>query len=290
MVRIFSSKVRTFLFGAALVLPVVAAFPVLAAGGGGELPPRLKWSFEGPLGTYDRAQLQRGFKVYKEVCSACHSAKKISFRNLSQKGGPEFSEAQVKALAATYQVQDGPNEKGEMFERAGRASDRFPSPYANEQAARASNGGAYPPDFSVLAKARGYSPGFPRFITDAFTQEAEYGVDYIVALLTGYTTAPAGITLQAGQYYNKFMSGNIISMAAPLQDGQVEYPKGADGKSPVPETKEQYSKDVAAFMMWMAEPHLEQRKSMGFRVMLFLIVFAGLLYLTKKRIWARAKH
>jgi ubiquinol-cytochrome c reductase cytochrome c1 subunit len=258
------------------------------AAGDAVLPPRIDWSFQGPFGIYDQAQLQRGFKIYREVCSACHSAKKLAFRNLAQTGGPAFSEAQIKALAANYKVTDGPNDKGEMFERDARPADRWPSPFPNELAARAANGGAYPPDFSVLAKARGYSPGFPKFITDAFTQEAEYGVDYIAALLTGYKEAPQGFKLQAGQYYNTYMPGNVISMAAPLSDGLVEYPKDEAGKPIAPETKEQYAKDVSAFMMWMAEPHLNQRKTMGFRVMLFLLVFAGLLYFTKKRVWSRA--
>ncbi len=274
---------------AALIMGLSAYTSHAIAAAPGPTPPRQAWSFEGPFGTYDDTQLQRGFKVYREVCSACHSAKKLAFRNLSQAGGPGFSEGQVKALAAEYKVKDGPDDRGEMFERTARPADRWPSPFANEQAARASNGGAYPPDFSVLAKARGYSPGFPKFITDAFTQEAEYGVDYLVALLTGYTDAPKDFVLQPGQYYNTHMPGNVISMAPPLQNGQVQYPKGADGKSIAPETVEQYSKDVAAFMMWMAEPHLEQRKAMGFKVMLFLVLFAGLLYFAKKRVWMRAK-
>ena len=276
-------------FSALTISFLIATSSVAFAAGSAPIPPRQSWSFEGPLGTFDKTQLQRGFKIYREVCSSCHSAKKIAFRNLSQVGGPGFSDAQVKALAAEYKVKDGPNEQGEMFERAARASDRWPSPFANEQAARAANGGAYPPDFSVLAKARGYSPGFPKFITDAFTQEAEYGVDYITALLTGYTDAPKDFALQPGQYYNKYMPGHVISMAQPFQNGQIEYPKGADGKPIAPETVEQYAKDVSAFMMWMAEPHLDQRKSIGFKVMLFLALFAVLLYFTKKRVWSRAK-
>ena len=276
-------------FSALTISFLIATSSVALAAGSAPIPPRQSWSFEGPLGTFDKTQLQRGFKIYREVCSSCHSAKKIAFRNLSQVGGPGFSDAQVKALAAEYKVKDGPNEQGEMFERAARASDRWPSPFANEQAARAANGGAYPPDFSVLAKARGYSPGFPKFITDAFTQEAEYGVDYITALLTGYTDAPKDFALQPGQYYNKYMPGHVISMAQPFQNGQIEYPKGADGKPIAPETVEQYAKDVSAFMMWMAEPHLDQRKSIGFKVMLFLALFAVLLYFTKKRVWSRAK-
>lgn len=285
MIKRFFNLTASFVLSSVLIAPLSIAF----AAGDAPIPPRQSWSFAGPLGAYDKTQLQRGFKVYREVCAACHSAKKLAFRNLSQAGGPGFSDAQVKALAAEYKVKDGPNEQGEMFERPARPADRLPSPFPNEQAARAANGGAYPPDFSVLAKARGYSPGFPKFITDAFTQEAEYGVDYITALLTGYTDAPKGFALQPGQYYNKYMPGNVISMAAPLQNGQVEYPKNAEGKPIAPETVEQYAKDVSAFMMWMAEPHLDQRKSIGFKVMLFLALFAVLLYFTKKRVWSRAK-
>ena len=271
----------------AIGLALTLGAPAFAAGAGGEKPPRIAWSFGGPFGTYDRAQLQRGFKVYREVCAACHGAKLMAFRNLSQPGGPEFTEAQVRNLAAEFKVMDGPNSSGEMFERPGRPADRWPSPFPNDNAARAAMGGALPPDFSVLAKARSYSRGFPFFLTDALIQYQEHGADYIAALLKGYADAPAGFTLQPGQYYNRFMPGNIIAMAPPLADGQVEYPKGPDGRPSAPETMEQYSKDVTAFMMWLAEPHLEQRKSLGFRVMLFLLVFAGLLYFTKKRIWGR---
>jgi ubiquinol-cytochrome c reductase cytochrome b/c1 subunit len=255
---------------AALSLSLSLAASAANAAEGVVKPPKEKWSFDGPIGKFDRAQLQRGYKVYKEVCANCHAASLVRFRNLSQPGGPEFTPGQVTALAATYQIKDGPNETGEMFERPGRAADPFPSPFPNEQAARAANGGAYPPDMSVLAKAR------------------EQGPDYIHAILTGYKDeAPAGITLQPGQYYNEYMPGHLIAMPKPIADGQVEYPKGPDGKAPVPETVEQYSHDVAAFMMWMAEPHLEARKRLGMQVMIFLALFAGLLYYTKKKVWAR---
>lgn len=276
------------LAGAAVLAMSTQVVEMAQAAPAGPQPPRQSWSFSGPFGTYDRAQLQRGFKVYREVCAACHGLSRVAFRNLSQPGGPEFTEAQVRNLAAEYMVKDGPNDQGEMFERKGRPADRFPASFANEQAARAANGGAYPPDFSVLAKARSYSRGFPWFLTDAVTQYQEHGVDYITALLLGYDKAPAGVSVQPGQYYNTYMPGNLIAMAPPLRDGQVEYPKGPDGRPSAPETAQQYAKDVAAFMMWTAEPHLEQRKKTGLRVMLFLILFAGLLYFTKKRIWARA--
>ncbi|WP_082767488.1 cytochrome c1 [Bosea sp. PAMC 26642] len=253
------------------------------------IPPAQSWSFSGPFGKFDRAQLQRGYKVTKEVCANCHSMSLLRFRNLSQPGGPEFSTGQVLALAATYQIKDGPNEQGEMFDRPGRPADAVPAPFPNEQAARAANGGAYPPDMSVLAKARTYERGFPRFIFDIFTQYQEQGPDYIHALLGGYhEKPPEGFpSLQPGQYYNEYMPGHLIAMPKPISDGQVEYPKGPDGKSPVPETVDQYGKDVAAFMVWMAEPHLEARKRTGLMWMPFLIILGGLLYYTKKKVWAR---
>ncbi|KQU51692.1 cytochrome C [Bosea sp. Leaf344] len=278
---------RLALVGLAAGFTLSATSTVFAAGER-VIPPSLNWSFSGPFGTFDRAQLQRGFKVVKEVCANCHSMSLIRLRNLSQPGGPEFSTGQVTALAATYTIKDGPNEQGEMFDRPGRAADAFPAPFPNEQAARAANGGAYPPDLSVLAKARTYERGFPKFVFDMFTQYQEQGPDYIAALLTGYKDPPPeGVTLLPGQYYNTYMPGHLIAMPPPMQDGQVEYPKGPDGKSPVPETVAQYSKDVAAFMVWMAEPHLEQRKRIGMMVMIFLFIFGGLLYYTKKKIWAR---
>jgi ubiquinol-cytochrome c reductase cytochrome c1 subunit len=253
------------------------------------LPPRNDWTFAGPFGTFDKTQLQRGFKVYREVCASCHSMGLVSFRNLSQAGGPGFTDGQVKALAASYKVKDGPNDAGEMFERDGRPADRWPSPFPNKQAAAAANGGAIPPDFSVIAKARSYSRGFPLFLVDMFTQYQEHGVDYITALLTGYSDDTHGVEVPAGKYYNTYYPGNVIAMPKPLNDGQVEYPKGADGRPQAPETVAQYSKDVSAFLMWAAEPKLEQRKETGFRVLMFLIVLAGLLYFTKKKIWSRVE-
>ena len=254
-----------------------------------EVPPRNTWSFSGPFGTFDKAQLQRGFKVYREVCASCHSMSKLSFRNLAQPGGPEFSEAQVKTLAASYQVKDGPNDAGEMFERPGRAADRIPSPFPNKQAAAAANGGAVPPDLSVIAKARTYERGFPWFVFDIFTQFQEQGVDYSTALLQGYVEPEHGIEVPPGKYYNKYFPAKIISMPKPLSDGQVEYLKDADGKPQAPETVAQYAKDVSAFLMWAAEPHMEQRKETGFKALAFLLVFAGLLYFTKKKIWSRVE-
>lgn len=268
---------------------LLAALPLTAqAAGERVIPPQLSWSFSGPFGKFDRAQLQRGYKVYKEVCANCHSASLLRFRNLAQPGGPEFSAGQVTALAATYQIKDGPNDAGEMFERPGRAADAFPAPFPNEQASRAANGGAYPPDLSVLAKARTYERGFPRFVFDIFTQYQEQGPDYIAALLTGYKDPPPeGVTLLPGQYYNTYMPGHLIAMPNVLNDGQIEFPKGPDGQPQVPETAQQYAKDVTAFLMWAAEPHLEARKRLGLQVMLFLLIFGGLLYYTKKKVWSR---
>jgi ubiquinol-cytochrome c reductase cytochrome b/c1 subunit len=242
-------------------------------------PPREKWSFSGPFGQFDRGQLQRGFKVYREVCQVCHGLNLVSFRNLADLG---FSEAQIKAVAAEYKIKDGPNDQGEMFERDGRPADRFPQPWPNENAARARYNGV-PPDFSVLAKARTYERGFPWFVFDAFTQYQEHGVDYIAAMLQGYEDRPPqGVTIPQGLAYNKYFPGGAIAMPKPMEDGRVTYDDGA------PQTLAQYSKDVSAFLMWAAEPHLEARKRIGFQVMIFLIVFAGLLYFTKKKVWVDA--
>jgi ubiquinol-cytochrome c reductase cytochrome c1 subunit len=275
------------LLGAAAYAAEDKAAPEAAAGSHGEVrPPRLDWSFAGFFGKYDTGQLQRGFKVFREVCSNCHSANDLAFRNLGDPGGPQFSEGQIKALAAEYKIKDGPNDAGDMFERPGRPSDYWPAPFANANAARAANGGGLPPDMSVLAKARGVKSGFPRFIFDAlpFFSYQEAGPDYIVGILTGYSDAPAGVKLDAGQYFNHIMPGNKIAMPPPLSNGQVDYPDGA------PATLQQYSKDVSAFLMWMAEPKLDQRKRTGFRVLVFLAIFAGLLYATKKRVWANVAH
>jgi len=256
---------------------VLATWPACAQEA--EAPPLQHWSFAGPFGLYDTAQLQRGFKVYREVCSTCHSLKLLAFRNLAEPGGPGFSEAQATTIAAEFQVTDGPNDKGQMFQRPGKISDYFPPPFANDQAARAALGGALPPDLSVIAKARAYERGFPWFIFEAFTDYQEGGPDYIHALLNGYTDPPAGFALPPGGQYNKYFPGNAIGMPKPLSDGQVEYTDGT------PTTVDQYARDVAAFLMWAAEPTLDARKRLGFQVMIFLIVFTALLYFTKRRVW-----
>ena len=221
------------------------------------------WSFKGLFGKFDRASLQRGYQVYTEVCASCHSMKYLSYRNLAEKGGPEFSEAEVKAIAASFEVTDGPNADGEMFQRPGKLSDKFVMPYDNVKAAQAANGGAYPPDMSVLVKARGG------------------GVDYIYSLLQGYEDAPSGMTLDEGVHYNKFMYGNKIRMAAPLSDGLIEYGDGTEA------TVEQMSKDVTTFLMWAAEPHLESRHQMGFKAIMYLIILTILVYFSMKKIWSR---
>jgi ubiquinol-cytochrome c reductase cytochrome b/c1 subunit len=264
-----------------LGLAAVAPLPAIAQEGAHEqpAPPQVKWSFSGPFGHYDRGQLQRGLKVYREVCAVCHGMKMVSFRNLEDLG---YSEAQVKAIAAEYKIQDGPNDQGEMFEREGRPADYFPTPWPNENAARARYNGV-PPDMSVLAKARTYERGFPWFVFDIFTQFQEQGVDYIHALMTGYKDKPpTGVTLPAGTFYNEYFPGHALAMPPPLTDKRVDYTDGS------PTTVDQYSKDIAAFMMWAAEPHLEARKRIGFQVMIFLIVLSGLLYFTKKKVWANA--
>jgi len=221
------------------------------------------WSFKGLFGKFDRGALQRGYQVYTEVCASCHSMKYLSYRNLAEKGGPEFSVEQAKAIAASFEVTDGPNNDGEMFTRPGKLSDKFVMPYDNVQAAQVANGGAYPPDMSVLVKARGG------------------GVDYIYSLLQGYEDPPAGITLDDGVYYNKFMYGNKIKMPNQLSDGLVIYADGTDA------SVEQMSKDVTTFLMWSAEPHLESRHKMGFKAIIYLIILTILVYFSMKKIWSR---
>ncbi len=240
------------------------------------------WSFGGPFGHWDQGQLQRGLKVYTEVCAACHGLKLVSYRSLADLG---YSEEQIKAYAAEFEVQDGPNDEGEMFDRPARPSDLFVGSYANVEEAKSANNGAEPPDFSLLAKARAPLRGFPTFVFDVFTMYGENGPDYIYSRLTGYEDAPAGVEVPEGGNYNPyFVAGDNLAMASPLEDDQVDYDDGS------PQTVDQYSKDVAAFMMWAAEPQLVTRKAMGFKVMIFLFIFVGLLYLTKKRIWSSVKH
>lgn len=229
-----------------------------AAGEGADLLNR-DWPHDGPFGKFDKAAAQRGFQVYKEVCAGCHSLNFIAFRNLADLG---FNEGEVKAIAADYDVTDGPDEEGEMFERPAVPSDHFPAPFANDNAARASNGGALPPDLSLITKARAD------------------GVNYLYSLLQGYHEAPTDFELGEGMSYNAYFGGHQIAMAQPLDDEAVEY---ADG---TPATLEQMSSDVATFLTWAAEPTLEERKGTGLKAMIFLIVLTGLFYATKRKIWA----
>ena len=221
------------------------------------------WDFEGVFGTFDRGSLQRGYQVYQEVCSGCHSVQHLSYRNLSEKGGPEFSIEESKAIAAQFEVTDGPNEDGEMFTRPGRLSDKFVKPFPNVKAAAAANGGAYPPDMSVLVKAR------------------KGGAAYIYSLLMGYEEAPAGYELEDGVYYNQYMPGEKIKMAEPISDGVVEYADRTQA------TKAQIAKDVTTFLVWAADPHLETRHKTGFKVFFYLIVLLALVYLSKQKVWSR---
>ena len=197
-------------------------------------PPRQKWSFAGPFGKYDEAQLQRGFKIYREVCSNCHSIEMLAFRNLADAGGPGFSEAQAEAVAAEYKVKDL-DDQGNQIERAGRLADHFPPPFANEQVAKATYGVA-PPDMSTLAKARSYSRGFPWFVFDMVTQYQEQGPDYITAYINGYKDAPKGFMVPEGAHYNEYFPGHNTAMPPPLQDGQVTFDDGS------PQTAQQYGR------------------------------------------------
>ena len=221
------------------------------------------WSFKGLFGKFDRGSLQRGYQVYNEVCASCHSLKYVSYRNLAEKGGPEFSIEQAKAIAGNFEVTDGPNDDGDMFERPAKLSDKFVMPYENDKAAQAANGGAYPPDMSVLVKAR------------------SGGVDYIYSVLLGYEDPPSDIILDDGVYYNRYMYGNKIKMPKPLEEGAVEYNDGTTA------TEEQMAKDVTAFLMWTAEPSLEARHKMGFKAIVYLIILTILVYFSMKKIWSR---
>lgn len=233
------------------------AGPALAAAGV-DIPKR-EWSFQGPFGTYDRAAMQRGFQVYKEVCASCHSINQIYYRNLADLG---YTPEQIKAYAAENEVEDGPNDEGEMFMRPALASDRFIKPFPNDNAARAGNNGALPPDLSLMVEARVDGP------------------NYLYALLTGYAEAPEGVEVMEGMNYNNYFPGHQIAMAPPLFEDGVEY---ADGTKA---TVEQQAEDLTVFLAWASEPNMEARKQMGLKVMLFLLVFTGLLIAVKRKVWA----
>lgn len=244
--------------GLAAALGLTLAAGTAWSAGDAPTPPSVNWSFDGPFGTYDRAAMQRGFQVYKEVCASCHALSYVSYRNLEALG---FSEAEVKAIAAEYTVLDGPNDDGEMFERPALPSDRFVSPFPNPQAARAANGGAMPPDLSLMTKAR------------------PDGANYLNAVLTGYREPPAGVEVPAGQYYNLYFPGHFIAMPPPLSEGQVEF---ADG---TPATVEQMSRDVTQFLAWAAEPKMEDRKRLGVKVLIFVAIMTFVFYLAKRKAW-----
>lgn len=297
-------------FAVAVAASCVGATGALAAGKA-KSPDHQHWHFSGPFGTFDKAALQRGYQVYETVCANCHGLELVSFRNLGQKGGPFYLEACpagvpeaidcsnpnsnpiVRAIAENYRfpVVDGPDDTGEMFERPALPSDRFPGPYANEQIARLANNNAYPVDLSLITKAR------------------HYGADYVYALLAGYQEAPSTVEIAPGQYYNPYFpgdmtqllrpefvdengypregvevpAGGVLAMAPPLLDGIIEY---ADGS---PQTVEQYSKDVTEFLMWAAEPKMEARKSLGVMTMIYLVILAGILYWSYRKIWSDVK-
>ncbi|MBL8668452.1 MAG: cytochrome c1 [Rhodospirillales bacterium] len=249
---------------AATALAAALWAPAAGASSEAPTPPSVEWSFNGLFGTFDRGQLQRGYQVYAEVCHSCHALSLMAFRNLQQIG---FSEEQVAQLAAQFEVQDGPNDEGDMFMRPARASDHVPSPFANEQAARFANNGAYPPDQSLIVKAR------------------KGGSDYIHGILVGYRDPPPeGVTLNEGMHFNDYFPGHQIAMAPPLSDGRVEYADGTEA------TLDQQAKDVTAFLTWVSEPTLEERRRLGISVILFLIVLTGLLYALKRQIWSDVDH
>lgn len=247
----------------ALMLTSFMALSAEASTAEQEAPKKIHWPFDGIRGKFDRQAIQRGFQVYKEVCAACHSMNLVSYRNLEAVG---FSKAEIKALASEYRVMDGPNDAGEMFERPARPSDRFVPAYPNENAARAANNGAYPPDLSLMVKARAD------------------GANYVYSLLTGYgKTPPAGFSINTGMYYNPYFPGRQIAMPAPLSDGMVTYIDGTQA------TVDQMSRDVVQFLQWAAEPEMEQRKRMGLKILMYLGVFTVMFYLAKRKIWSNLK-
>lgn len=252
------------------VLAAVAAVALISGAAGTAMaqeeapsPPHQEWSFNGVFGTYDEAALQRGFQVYKEVCSACHPVKHLYFRDLTQIG---YSEDEVKGIAAQYQVTDGPNDQGQMYQRPARPSDPIPGPFPNDEAARAANNGALPPDLSLITKAR------------------DGGADYVYAIPTGFKDVPAGFKVNEGMYYNEYFPGHQIAMPPPLNPDQVKFADGTQATVP------QMTHDVVTFLSWAADPTLDERHRIGFKVILFLVVATGVLYAAKRKIWSRIEH
>jgi cytochrome c1 len=258
------NKLKNILSAAAVSLVLSAGVSGVAhASGSGTEPPKHEWSFYGLFGAFDRAALQRGYRVYKDVCAACHGMKYIAFRNLVDIG---FTEAEAKALAEEFEVAGDPDEYGDPTTRSARLSDSFPAPFANPQAARAANGGALPPDLSLISKAR------------------DYGPDYVRGLMVGYKDAPAGVDMVPGMHYNEYYAGHQIAMAQPLVDDLVEFGDGTEA------TVEQMAEDVATFLHWAAYPELERRHQLGFQVMVFLILLTGLFLIVKRRVWRKLDH
>ncbi len=262
------------------LLPLAAVFAALCCSAGmaqtasEPLPPKeMNWSFDGVFGTYDRGALQRGFQVYKEVCSSCHSLNMVAFHDLAGPGGPGFTELQAKAIAAGYKIPAEPNDRGEITDdrgnrltRPGVLADHFPQPFPNEQAARANNGGALPPDLSLIIKARNGGP------------------NYVYSIITGFGRAPPhGFTVMSGKYYNPYFAGRNISMPPPLNKGSVSFSDGT------PATVSNEAKAVVTFLSWASEPQLEARHRIGFEVLAFLVLLAGLLFLTYRKVW-HGKH
>jgi ubiquinol-cytochrome c reductase cytochrome c1 subunit len=253
---------RRILLAAAAVL-LAAGTPAIAADDSAahaEIKlPQQNWSYESPLGTFDRTALRRGMQVYMEVCSTCHTLNLLAYRHLT---GAGLTEDETKAVAATVEIEDGPNDTGDMFTRPGRPTDRFHHPFANPQAARAANNGALPPDLSLITKAR------------------KDGSNYLYALLIGYRNPPAGFALQEGMIYNDVFPGHQIKMPPPLSEGRVSYPDNT------PATVENMARDVTTFLAWASEPELEARKRMGIKVLLFLLILTGILFVVKKKVWS----
>ncbi|MBX9684284.1 MAG: cytochrome c1 [Hyphomicrobium sp.] len=283
---------RPYLAAAALTVALAAAPSQLSASEAGPEIERQTWPYSGITGQFDQAQLQRGFQVYKEVCSSCHGLKRLYFRNLVQPGGPEFPEEGVKALANEWpnQITDGPNDDGQMFDRPAKLSDPIRGPYKNDKEARAAQNGALPPDLTLITKARSVERHAHwtvhpfLMLGDIAKGYQEGGSDYVHALLAGYVDPPADVKVNDGMYYNTAFPGHQLAMPPPLSEGVVTYQDGTPG------TVENYSRDVTAFLAWTADPTHDQRKRIGWQVVLYLLVTTALLYLGKKKIWANIKH
>ncbi|MFT6077107.1 MAG: ubiquinol-cytochrome c reductase cytochrome c1 subunit [Myxococcota bacterium] len=254
--------IKKIIFSIGLILLSSQSFASGQSSTSAHHPQALKWEFEGFFGRFDKQSAQRGYQIYKEVCASCHSMKRVAYRNLADIG---FGEDEIKQIAAEYLVVDGPDDAGDMFERKALPSDRFVSPFPNEQASRASNGGAYPPDLSLIIKARGN------------------GANYVYSLLTGYSEAPDHFELTQGKYYNPYFEGHQISMVPPIDDDLIEYQDGTSA------TREQMAIDVVNFLQFVAEPEMEVRKQMGVKVMIFLAIMTILFAIAKTLVWRQIK-